>query len=133
MADVKGHFGLILGDAPGTQLQETAHDNTDGTYSRTVFVQGGTFGAAKGTKTLGTRSIGTTATLALAANSNRKEAILTNPSTSVTVYLGPAGVTTGTYTLALGPGASYIDDASNDAWYAIVAAGTQQMNVTEVA
>jgi hypothetical protein len=89
---------------------------------------------AKGSKVVTTPTIGATSTLLLAANAARISAILTNPKTATqTLHLGVSGVTTSTYSLALEPGQSYIDDGTKDAWYGCMASGSQAVNVTEIA
>jgi hypothetical protein len=134
MADIKAHAGAANLDT-GAPIEEWFHDNGDGTLSRYVAVQGTlTAIAAKGNKALGTPTINNSATLLLAANANRKTAIITNPKTATqTLYIGVSGVTTSSYTVSLEPGDTYIDNDSSDAWYGVVASSTLVPNVTEVA
>jgi len=68
--------------------------------------------------------------LALAANSNRIEALFVN-SGSVIVYLGQSGVTT-TTGIPINPGGSFVDDASVSAWYAVTASSPGALVVCEV-
>jgi hypothetical protein len=73
---------------------------------------------------------GTSATLVLAANADRKVAVIQNAGT-VDCYIGPSGVTTSTG-LELVAGAAFVDDASVSAWYGITASGTADVRVCEV-
>ncbi len=70
------------------------------------------------------------ADLVLAANANRKSALIQNVGT-VDVWLGPIGVTTATGIL-LEVGAAFIDDVSTSAWYGVTEAGTADLRVCEV-
>lgn len=88
----------------------------------------------KGAKTLTTPSMNaSTATLLLAANAARREAIITNPSLTQTLYIGPAGVTNAAYTYAIPALGGFIDDTTNDAWYGLTDVGSLSPGVTEIA
>ena len=93
----------------------------------------------KGKQTFTNPTINGTAAVALAANSLRKLAIINNPSTTTTVYLGTSAVTTSAYAVALAPaanglpGGAYLDADSNDAWWAVTSGASVSLNVTEIA
>lgn len=70
------------------------------------------------------------ASVALASNPARVSALFVNNG-SVTVYLGPVGVTVATGIPIL-PSGSQVDDASTSAWYAITAGGTGSLVICEV-
>jgi hypothetical protein len=74
-------------------------------------------------------SVGVTATLIIAANT-RQGVLITNPSTTVTVYIGGSGVTTGNGQ-ALTPGCS-LSLPIVGAVYGIVASSTQTVSYVEV-
>ena len=84
-------------------------------------------------------TVGTSATLLSATggftdqityNQNGQSLLVQNPSSSVTVYLGGANVTSSVYGHALAPGTSMtVDLSSGEHLYAAVASGTQLVNV----
>jgi hypothetical protein len=125
MTDATGHVKLFTEDGAPLSASNGLPVNV---------VAGGTGGGGgTGTKTLTQPSIGTSATLALAANTARREAILLNPATTGAIlYLGASGVTTSAYMVALDPGDSYVDDASTDAWYGVSGGSAITINVTQV-
>ena len=84
----------------------------------------------QGTRTHTTAAPGTTATLLLAANADRRSATLFNAG-SATVFLGPVGVTTATG-IPLAAGQPLVDAASTGAWYGVVATGAGDVRVVEV-
>lgn len=69
------------------------------------------------------------ATLVSAANANRKSLLIRNIGL-VNVFLGPAGVTIANGQ-QIAPNEALEDTATTAAWYAIVAAGTCELRVTE--
>jgi hypothetical protein len=75
-------------------------------------------------------SVAATATLIIAANAARKGVLVTNPSTSVTVYLGLSGVTTGTGGIL--PPLSSVFLPITGAVYGIVASSTQTVSFMEI-
>lgn len=90
---------------------------------------------AKGAKITTTPSVTTTAAQILAANMARKLAVIVNPSTTATLYIGAAGVSPTVFLAALPPNsnASYFDGDSTDAWYGCWSAGTGTAAVSEIA
>lgn len=68
--------------------------------------------------------------LIIAANAARAGVLITNPSTTVSVYLGKSNVTTSTGAI-LGPGNS-ISIPTTSALYGIVASGTQNLSFLEL-
>jgi hypothetical protein len=86
-----------------------------------------------GTKLLTTAAPTTTpASVVLAANANRKVAIIRNVGT-VDVYLGvSAAVTTANGFLLQRGGEVLVDDFSDDVWYGITASGTADLRIIEV-
>jgi len=84
-----------------------------------------------GTRTQTAVTVATTATLLQAENSARCKLVIANNSTAP-IYVGGASVTTATG-IPIAAGASLVDDASEDAWYAIVAVGTADVRVEETA
>lgn len=84
------------------------------------------------TKTTAAVSVGSTATLILAANADRERALIVNNG-SQTIYLGKDNTVTTANGLPLAAGASLEDDRTSDAWYGIVASGTADVRVLEVA
>ena len=75
-------------------------------------------------------SVGATATQIIAANTARAGILITNPSTSVTVYVGLSGVTAATGAI-LGPGTS-MTLPTVSAVYGIVATSTQTVSYIEL-
>lgn len=77
-------------------------------------------------------SVGTTATLLSStyAGKDGQTVSVQNPSTTVTVYLGGAGVTTTSYGYALGTSSDMsVDLQTGEELYAVVAASTLTVNV----
>lgn len=113
------------GDAGiGTSFVAETYDTGSG--HRQIVSVGGS-----GTTAFSDPTCDTTADLVLAANAERKSATIQNAGT-VTVYLGPSGVST-TSGLVLEPGAVMVDNRSTSAWYGITASGTADLRVCEVA
>lgn len=77
-------------------------------------------------------AVTTSATEVLAANANRKSAILTNNG-AADVWLGPtSGIAVGNG-MVLHPGDSLTDGDSTDAWYGIAVSGSVSVAVLEIA
>jgi hypothetical protein len=77
-------------------------------------------------------SVGTTATLLSStyAGKDGQTILVQNPSASVVVYLGGAGVTTASYGFALGVSSDLsVDLKDGETLYAVVAASTLTVNV----
>jgi hypothetical protein len=77
-------------------------------------------------------SVGATATIISNAENDRDghSVLVQNPSASVTVYIGGAGVTTASYGVALAGGADIsIDLLQGEVLYGVVASSTQNVNV----
>ncbi len=77
-------------------------------------------------------SVGATATIISNAGNDRDghSVLVQNPSESVTVYIGGAGVTTTSYGVALAGGADIsIDLLQGEVLYGVVASSTQNVNV----
>lgn len=85
----------------------------------------------RGVKAFTQASPTTSATLLLAANNGRVKALLANAG-SATVYLGKDNTVTPSTGLPLVAGAIYEDEASLDAWYGILAAGTGDVRIVEI-
>jgi hypothetical protein len=120
----------VTDTTPRTKIADKDGNVNDSTHP--LYVSGGS--TARGTKTRTAPSIGTSATLALAANAARIEATFTNPTTNTaTISLGLSGVTTATAIVVLAPGDIYIDDASDDAWYAAASSDATTLTVVETA
>jgi hypothetical protein len=75
-------------------------------------------------------SVAATATLIIAANSSRQGVLITNPSTSVTVYIGGSGVTTSNG--AILPPLSSLTLPITGPIYGIVASSMQIVSFIEV-
>jgi hypothetical protein len=73
---------------------------------------------------------GAVASLALAANPARVSALFVN-SGAVPVYLGQAGVMPSNG-IPIQLGQSFVDEASDSAWYAVTSGGTGQLTICEV-
>lgn len=86
----------------------------------------------RGNKTITTAAPGTTAMQILPRNQNRVAALILNVG-AVDVYLGRDATVTTTTGLKLAAGESLADQASEDSWYAIVASGTGDLRIVEVA
>jgi len=87
----------------------------------------------KGSKTITSAAPTTAAASVLAANANRKSATILNAHATLTVYLGASGAVTTANGLPLAAGASLADAVSTDAWFAIMASGTGDLRIVEVA
>ena len=90
-----------------------------------------------GTPTSGTPTIskvtpGTTASLALAADTNRLNALFMNEGT-VKVYLGTTSGVTSADGFPIAPGAGLEDNLTTGAWYAVAASGTGDIRILKVA
>lgn len=122
--DSLGHRGGILGvpDASGASYQA----DVDSSGDMLVAVKTSTGGVLNAT---GQVSIANTATLIIAANT-RQGVLITNPSTTVTVFIGGSGVTTGNGQELL-PGNSLTIPAVS-AIYGIVATGAQTVSYMEL-
>jgi hypothetical protein len=86
----------------------------------------------KGNKTVTQVGPTTAATQLLAANNARVVASLTNNG-GQTVYLGKDNTVTTASGTPLAPGETWEDRESLDAWYGVVASGTGDMRLVEVA
>lgn len=75
-------------------------------------------------------TIGTTATLIVAARSGRDTVVVENHGTT-DVYVGPAGVTAATGLLLPGTKGASIAIETTDAVYGVVASGTQVVSAIE--
>lgn len=122
--DSVGHRTGVIGlpDGNGASYQADVNAAND----LVVAVATATGGVLSGT---GQVSIGSSATLIIAANT-RQGVLITNPSSTVTVYIGGSGVTTGNGQI-LTPGSS-ITIPVVSALYGIVATGTQTVSYVEV-
>jgi hypothetical protein len=87
---------------------------------------------SQNTKTFSTAAPTSAAALALAANADRERALIYNNG-SQTVYLGKDATVTTANGLPLVSGASLEDDRTADAWWAIVASGTGDLRIVEIA
>lgn len=116
--------GAVIGlpDANGASFIQDVNSNNQALISIGTTV-GGLLNAT------GQVSVGNTATLIIAAN-NRQGVLITNPSSTVTVYIGGSGVTTGNGQELL-PGNS-ITLPVVSAVYGIVATSTQTISYVEV-
>lgn len=140
-----------MADLPLTQTQvgvlsqSTATDttNANATVPRTMVV--GSDGAAlnkytyqvgalpKGSKSAPAAvSVTTSATEVLAANADRKSAILTNNGAAA-VWLGPNNTIAVGNGIVLLPGDQLVDGDSTDAWWGIAVSGSVSVAVLEVA
>jgi hypothetical protein len=122
--DSVGHRSGIIGlpDTSGSSYQ--ADVNSSNELEVAVATQtGGVLNAT------GQVSIGVTATLVISANT-RQGVLITNPSSTVTVYIGGSGVTTSNGQELL-PGCS-ITMPVVSAIYGIVATSTQTVSYLEV-
>lgn len=116
-------------DSTGIQRVIGAVANSSGLYSLSVSTSGAA-GAldvwSKGT-TIATNQVtitGGSATSVITSSTTRRALTITNTSTSIAVYLGASGVTTGTGEL-LNPGSSFTAVSSaGAAWFAIQASGS---------
>jgi hypothetical protein len=75
-------------------------------------------------------SVGTGSTQIIAANTSRSGVLITNPSSTVTVYIGNSGLTTSTG--AILPPSSSLTLPVTSAIYGIVASSTQTVSYVEV-
>lgn len=119
-----GHRAGVIGvpDVNGASYQADVDASGNLLVSQQTSV-GGVLNAT------GQVSIANTATLIIAAGT-RQGILVTNPSTSVTVYIGGSGVTTGNGQPLL-PGCSLTLPVVS-AVYGIVASSTQTIGYTEV-
>lgn len=129
-AGAGGHVQLVKLASPAGGSAAAWGDATDGLPVELTNTSVATT-TAKGTTAFTDPACDTSADLILAANANRKSAIIQNVGT-VDCFVGPSGVTTSTG-LSLPAGASLVDDASTSAWYGITASGTADLRVCEVA
>lgn len=122
--DSIGHRGAVLGvpDAMGGSWVQDVNSSGQALVAVGVTT-GGVLNAT------GQVSVASTATLIIAAG-NRQGVLITNPSSTVTVYIGGSGVTTGNGQELL-PGNS-ITLPVVSAVYGIVATGTQVVSYVEV-
>lgn len=110
-------------DRGGTETQVLLIDRSDGTGTENLGLTGA--------KTSSSAAPTTTSGSVLAANDQRKAAIIHNAGTAI-VYVGASGVTTSTG-IPLAAGATITDDVSTDAWHAVMASGTGDLRIIEVA
>lgn len=122
--DSVGTRGGVIGlpDANGASYQADV-DSSNNLHVNVQTAPGGVLNAT------GQVSVGNTATLIIAAGT-RQGVLITNPSSSVTVFLGGRGVTTGNGQELL-PGNS-ITLPVVSAVYGIVASSTQTVSYVEV-
>jgi hypothetical protein len=122
--DSVGHRTGVIGlpDASGSSYQADVNSTNEMLVEVAAEV-GGVLNAT------GQVSVASTATLIIAANA-RRAVLITNPSSSVTVYIGGAGVTTGNGQELL-PGNSLTLPVVS-AVYGIVATSTQTVSYVEV-
>lgn len=86
-----------------------------------------------GTKTVSRATpVAATAGQLLAANANRKEAILKNNAAN-TIYLGKDATVTAANGFALAAGETMEDDRSTDAWWGITVTGAGEVHIIEIA
>ena len=124
-----GTIGATFGDIV---IGIGGEDTVSGEYTPATFTSG-KLNVNEATPTLnatGQVSITNAATQIIAANSARSGVLITNPSTTVTVYVGLSGVTTSTGAI-LSPGASLTLPVTS-AIYGIVATGSQTVSYVEV-
>lgn len=113
---------LGLPDAAGASYQA----DVDTSNNLHVNVQSSPGGVLNGT---GQVSVGSSATLIIAANT-RQGVLITNPSTTVTLYVGGSGVTTGNGQII--PPSQSITLPVVSAIYGVVATGTLTISYVEV-
>jgi hypothetical protein len=125
------YSGLAGRQAQGVKILDGRADGTDPIPGDAggLFVQ-----EPKGTKTLSVVAVSSAAaTLVLAANANRKSALLLNDAGG-TVYFGPDNTVSSTNGLPVTDGQVLNDGGSNDAWYVRAATGVSgNIIVIEVA
>lgn len=122
--DSVGHRTGVIGLPDGNGSSYQADVNPANEMVVAVATQTG--GVLNGT---GQVSVGNTATLIIAANT-RQGVLITNPSSTVTVYIGGSGVTTGNGQELL-PGCS-LSLPVVSALYGIIATGSQTVSYVEV-
>jgi len=83
------------------------------------------------TKTMSAAAPTNSAASVLAANTDRKTAVIFNNG-SVTVYLGKDGTVSTANGLPLAPGSTLEDTDTQDAWFGITASGTGDLRIVEV-
>lgn len=122
--DSVGHRTGVIGlpDGSGASYQADVNSAND----LVVAVATSTGGVLNAT---GQVSIGSSATLIIAANT-RQGVLITNPSSTVTVYVGGSGVTTGNGQII--PPLQSITVPVVSALYGIVATSTQTISYLEV-
>lgn len=106
-----------------------------GNPSRSLAIDGSgrpTVKQVKGSKTFSDPAPGTGAASIVGANANRVSVTIHNAGT-VTVYLGKDNTVSTSNGLPLPPNATLSDEVTTDAWWAIVAAGTGDLRIIEVA
>lgn len=86
----------------------------------------------RGSKTFADPAPTTSAASVLAANASRKAAIFYNNGAD-TIYLGGSSGVTSSNGMPLVAGATLYDNVSTDAWWAIMASGTGDLRIIEVA
>lgn len=84
-----------------------------------------------GTKTVSRTSITTAVTLILAAKASRVSAVLYNAGPS-DIYVSASNAVSTSTGFLFPVGATFADDASNDAWYGVTASGTATIHALEV-
>ena len=122
--DGVGRRGAVIGlpDASGASFIQDVNSNNEALVA-VATTTGGVLNAT------GQVSVASTATLIIAANT-RQAVLITNPSTTVTVYIGGSGVTTGNGQELL-PGNS-ITLPVVSAVYGVVATSTLTVSYVEV-
>lgn len=113
-------------DRAGVKTAVTILDRSDGTDTENLGLTGAkTFSTAAPTDSAGSEI--------LAANAQRKSALIVNNSGG-TVYLGGSSGVTSANGIPLADGQSLTDTTSTDAWYARAATGvTGDLRICEVA
>lgn len=86
---------------------------------------------AKGTATYGKVSVGTSATLVVSSNANRKELRLVNADSNP-IYIGNNASVTPANGFMLVHGVPFVDERTTDSWYAIVASGSGDLRFVEI-
>jgi hypothetical protein len=78
----------------------------------------------------GNVAVGVAAGVVLAAATRAKVIFRADAANAGTIYLGPAGLTTATATIALGPGDTWVEEiAASAAWSAIATVAAQTLRV----
>lgn len=110
-----------------TDLMNRAFDEDSGTLRVAPVAGAPTKGAPSVTVVFPT----TSPTLLLAANADRKEALLVNNGTQ-TVYIYPGSSFTISGAIPLVSNAAFTDDLTVGAWYGLVASATGDVRIIEV-